>query len=164
MILEEYPDLFYYIIGDGRLRGKLDSLIKDLDCASNIKILGSKTNKDIIRLINSSHILLAPSIKAKDGDGEGIPNVLKEAMAVGLPVITSDNFGIPELVRDGFSGYLIPEGDIDAMAEKLIFLINNEKIRKKMGINGRKHIEECYDIKKLNLKLLDIYKRVFNGV
>jgi len=163
-LTKDYPDLVYNIIGDGRLRNELDKLIDKLNCGKNIKIHGFKTNEGVARLFNSSDILLAPSVETQDGDGEGIPNVLKEAMAVGLPVVSTSNFGIPELVKDGVSGYLVPEGDIDAITEKIMILIKNTKMREDMGANGRKYIEENYDIKKLNPRLLDIYERVVNEV
>jgi len=101
-------------------------------------------------MIKSSDILIAPSITSKNGDIEGIPNVLKEAMAAGVPVISTYHSGIPELVIDGYNGLLAPEKDIKALAEKIIYLIKNPD----------KFVKKYYDIKELTLELEQIYKRV----
>ena len=88
-----------------------------------------------------SDILLAPSVTSKDGDQEGIPVVLMEAFANGLPVISTYHSGIPELVQDGISGFLVPERDVDALKEKINQLILQSELRSRMGLAGRKYVE-----------------------
>ena len=77
---------------------------------------------------------------------EGTPVVLMEAQACGLPVVSTYHSGIPEVVKDGESGFLVPEKDVDALAEKMEYLINHPELWPKMGEAGRKHIERNYNI------------------
>jgi len=122
-LLTELPYIDYIIVGDGPLKDKLNNLIKELDIESNVKILGNKTHEEIIELLYSSDILLAPSTVSKNGDCEGIPVVLMEAMATGLPVISTYHSAIPELVKDRESGFLVSERDIKGIANKLKYLV-----------------------------------------
>ena len=153
----------YYVVGgDGGLRGDLEKLIEDLDLSAHVHLLGWMNQEEVIRFLNSAHILVAPSVTASNGDKEGIPNVIKEAMAMGLPVISTNHSGIPELVEDGVSGFLVPERDVDALTDRMAYLIDHSERWSEMGRKGRKMVIEHYDIDKLNDKLLDIYQRLVN--
>jgi colanic acid/amylovoran biosynthesis glycosyltransferase len=114
--LKKYPHLEYRIAGDGPLRTELKSLVNGLNVNGHVKLLGWKRHDEIVELMRSADILLAPSVTSKDGDQEGIPVVLMEALAQGLPVLSTRHSGIPELVRDGEFGFLVPERDLDALA------------------------------------------------
>jgi len=164
LIKRKYPKvkLKYCIVGNGMLRNHLSTLIKKLELFDIVEILESKTQNEVKELMIHSHIFLLPSITAQDGDQEGIPVVLMEAMATGLPVISSLHTGIPELVQDGQSGFLVPERNVDAMKKKLEYLINHPEICPEMGRAGRKFVEEHYDIKKQNKKLVKIYEELLN--
>ena len=109
-ILRKYPHIEYKIAGDGPLKNELQALIRDLDVAGNIRLVGWKSQEDIGDLLRESDLLLAPSVTGKDGDEEGTPVVIMEALAQGLPVVTTQHAGIPEVVRDGESGFLVPNG------------------------------------------------------
>jgi colanic acid/amylovoran biosynthesis glycosyltransferase len=157
------PNLEYQIIGDGLLKPKLQKLIQELNLSETVKLLGWKQKTEVINILNNSDILLAPSITASDGDQEGIPVALMEAMAMGLPVISSLHSGIPELVKDGVSGFLVPERDVDGIAEKLNYLVEHPEIWSEMGRAGREIVQENYDIERLNHRLLAIYSRTKLG-
>jgi glycosyltransferase involved in cell wall biosynthesis len=92
------------------------------------------------------------------GKREGIPIVLMEAMSSGLPVVSSDLSGIPELVENGTCGILLPPRDVQALADALKKLCNDAMLRKKMGRNGRKRILEKFDLSKNAFKLLNLIK------
>jgi colanic acid/amylovoran biosynthesis glycosyltransferase len=154
------PNLEYKIIGDGLLKPKLQKLIDELNLSETVELLGWKQKTEVINILNNSDILLAPSITAPDGDREGIPVALMEAMAMGLPVISSLHSGIPELVKDGVSGFLVPERDVDGIAEKLNYLLEHPKIWSEMGRAGREIVQENYDIEQLNHRLLAIYQEL----
>jgi len=77
-----------------------------------------------------------------------------------LPVISTYHTGIPEVIVEGKSGFLVPEKDVDALAERLEYLIEHPEIWPEMGRYGRKFVEEKYDIKKLNQKLVEIYQNL----
>lgn len=152
----------YNIIGDGPLMNPLQERIKELGVESTVKLLGWKQQDEVVEILNNSHILLAPSVISKDGDQEGIPVVLMEAMAMGLPVVSTLHSGIPELVKDGVTGFLAPERDVDALADKLNYLIEHSELWIEMGQAGRKHVEEHYNINKLNDNLVKIYKNLLS--
>jgi colanic acid/amylovoran biosynthesis glycosyltransferase len=159
-LTKKYPGLTYRIAGDGELREELEALIKRLDADKQIHIIGWKTQDEIIELLKNADILLAPSDTARDGDQEGTPTVLVEALAQGLPVVSTYHSGIPEIVENGKSGYLVPERNADALAEKLDLLIENHDSLAAMGREGREHVEKHFDVRKLNLQLERSYKEL----
>ena len=120
--------------------------------------MGWKKHNQILTALDESHILLAPSITTKDGDQEGIPNVLKEAMAMGMPVISTLHSGIPELVQQGVSGYLAPEKDIEGLADKLMRLSNHSEQWGEMGLAGHNFVKSKFDITSLNNELESLYQ------
>jgi colanic acid/amylovoran biosynthesis glycosyltransferase len=150
----------YNIIGDGPLREDLQRLIQELDVCDMVKLLGWKQQKEIVEILDNSHILLAPSVTGKNGDQEGTPVAIMEAMAMGLPVLSTQHSGIPELIKNGVSGFLVPERDVDALAEKLNDLIKHPEVWPQMGRSGRLHVEEHHDINKLNDQLVEIYQQL----
>lgn len=153
-------NLEYQIAGDGPLRAKLQQMISDLNAGETIHLLGWKNQDEIKALLQCAHIFLAPSVTGNDGDQEGIPNVLKEAMAMGLQVISTFHSGIPELVQEGISGFLIPEKDIKALKERLIHLLSHLELWAEMGRAGRDHVKKNYTVEKLNDQLIQIYKNL----
>ncbi|RUR81862.1 glycosyltransferase [Chlorogloeopsis fritschii PCC 9212] len=156
------PNIEYNIIGDGPLKQELQELIQELDVSHIVNLLGQKNQQELIEILDNSHIFTAPCVTAKDGNQDAPVNVLKEAMAMGLPVVSTLHGGVPELVEDGVSGFLVPERDVDALAEKLGYLIEHSEIWPQMGKSGRAYVEKHYDIEKLNDELVEIYYGVAN--
>jgi colanic acid/amylovoran biosynthesis glycosyltransferase len=156
-IIEEGRSIRYSIIGNGPLKESLLQLIRDLDREDQIELTDGVPHDQIIERLRTSHIFLCPSVKAEDGDEEGIPNTLKEAMAVGLPVVATFHSGIPELVEDGVSGFLVQERDDLALADKIRALVDSPETRIEMGRQGRRKIEEAYAIEKWNSELSRVY-------
>jgi colanic acid/amylovoran biosynthesis glycosyltransferase len=154
------PNVEFNIIGYGLLHEELQQLIQDLNVGDTVKLIGARNSSEIIEIINKSHIFIAPSVTAKNGDKEGIPNVLKEAMAMGLPVISTYHSGIPELVEDGVSGFLVPERDVMALFQKLSYTIAHPEVWHEMGRAGRLYVEKYYDSDKLNDQLVEIYQQI----
>lgn len=147
----------YSIVGDGELRPALESMIAELGVGQHVNLLGWKTHDGLIRLMDAAHILVAPSITAANGDQEGIPNSVKEAMAMGLPVVSTLHGGIPELVDEGFSGFLVPEADVETLTDRLAHLHDHPELWPAMGSAGRSKIEREFDINKLNDDLVELY-------
>lgn len=162
-VLKKQPNIEYKIAGDGPLRSHLEHLIEELGVRSNVKLLGWQSQDEIRRLMQESDIIIAPSVASTEGDQEGIPVTLMEALATGLPVIATKHSGIPELVQEGKSGFLVPERDVDALIEKLEYLIEHSEIWQEMGSAGRRYVEENYDIRKLNDRLVEIYQKLIDG-
>jgi colanic acid/amylovoran biosynthesis glycosyltransferase len=148
---------FEYI---GPLRTELENLINHLGVSQYVKLTGWKEQPEILEILSQSHIFLAPSITSNTGDQEGIPVVLMEAMACGLPVISTKHGGIPELVKDNVSGFLVPEKSVDELADKLSHLISHPELWLEMGKAGHDFIVENYNIEKLNDTLVEICERV----
>ena len=155
-ILKKNPNLAlkYYIVGEGPLEESLKNLVKELKLEGVVKYLGSMDQMQIAKEMSKAHIFLLPSIS------EALPVVLMEAQAVGLPVIATNVGSVAEVVVDGKSGFLVPERDVDALAERLGYLLEHSEIWPKMGSYGRKFIEEKYSIRKLNQKLVGIYQNL----
>ncbi len=159
-VAKSNQNIEYNIIGDGELKEDLQQLIQRLNISDKVKLIGWKNQPEIIEILDNSHILLAPSVTSRKGDQDAAINTLKEAMAMGLPVIATLHGGIPELVKNGISGFLVPERDASAIAEKLNYLIEHPEIWSQMGKAGRAYVEAHYDINKLNDKLVQIYRQV----
>jgi colanic acid/amylovoran biosynthesis glycosyltransferase len=155
-------NLDYQIIGDGILRENLQELIKELDATEIIKLIGWKEQKEICEILQKSHIFLLPSVISKEGDCEGIPVSLMEAMAMGLPVISTYHSGIPELIQDGISGFLVPERQVDLLAEKLSYVIHHPELWSNIAYTARQQIEKNYEINQLNDQLVKSYQQLLS--
>jgi len=154
--------LSYMIIGDGELRINLEKLAIKLGIEANIYFAGWQTQEQILKILEGAHIMIAPSITAANGEEEGLPVVLMEALAVGLPVISTEHAGIPELIENGKNGFLIPERDSDELAEKISILYDDQKLRDDFSYKGRRKIEQDFDVTKLNDRLINIFNQLLN--
>lgn len=159
-LVKTQKNIEYKIIGDGVLKDDLQQLIHELNVDQFVQLLGWRQKSDVIELLKNSDILLSPSITSKSGDQEGIPVALMEAMAMGLPVISTLHSGIPELVGQNVSGFLVAERDVQGLAEKLNDLIQSPELRSQMGWAGYTHVREHYDIETLNDRLIEIYRNL----
>jgi len=119
-----------------------------------------KEPKYIPQEMSNADIFIAPSITSKIGDKEGIPNTIKEAMATGLPVVSTLHAGIPELMIEGETGFLVPERDVDGLAEKLDYLITHPEIWEKLGRRGREVVMERFNLVQQVKELEQIYRDV----
>jgi colanic acid/amylovoran biosynthesis glycosyltransferase len=162
-VAKVYPNVEFNIIGDGELKERFVQIIQELNIADKVHLKGWRNQKEIISILDETHIFVAPSVTASDGNQDAPVNTLKEAMAMGLPVIGTLHGGIPELVEDGISGFLVPERNESAIAQKLIYLIEHPEIWQQMGFNGRKKVETQYDTNKLNSELVEIYQQVLGN-
>lgn len=156
-LLSKGEKIEYTVVGDGMLGEKLQQLISTMGVEQQVKLLGWKTHEEVKMLLAGSHVLVAPSLTSDGGDQEGIPNAIKEAMASGLPIISTFHSGIPELVIDGVTGFLVPERDATSLADSLAYLIRQPEICSEMGRAGRRQVEEKFDTHRLNKKLEELY-------
>lgn len=145
----------YTIVGDGPERGRLQSLIDELG-SETIQLAGWKTQDEVAALLHESQALLAPSITTDSGEEEGIPVALMEAMATGMPVISTRHSGIPELVDDGISGDLVEERTVDQLATSMQRFLDRPGRVAEMGRAGRKTIESRFNNNVLHPRLLEI--------
>ena len=150
------------IVGEGPLRPRLEQQIDETGLGQDIVLTGWMRHDEVVEEMRRADVLLAPCVTAENGDEEGIPNFVKEAMAVGLPVVATEHGGMNELVGHGVSGWLVPERDAAALAHALcsIFGRDQEQLRTTAG-NARHCIENEFDMVKLNHRLADIYHGLF---
>ena len=134
------------IVGEGPEHGRLASQILSLDLATNISMVGELKNDEVRSKMSRCFGLAVPSVEAPNGDRDGIPNVIIEAMSCGKPVIGTKVSGIPEIVRDHSNGLLVPSGNSDALAEAIAHLDSDPAFANRLGVEGRRTVEREYDI------------------
>jgi len=147
----------YDIVGEGELLEEIRELIASLGLTASIKLHGAKSHSEVRILLDETDIFMLPSVTASDGDQEGIPVALMEAMAAGIPVVTTKHSGIPELVEDGVSGYLSPEKDSDSLAESIFKLVDNPDKWAELGAAGRAKVEREFNLQTQNDRLVELY-------
>lgn len=147
LLSERGVDFHCRLIGDGPLRIALEKEITRLGLDDKISLMGACSQDQVVETLSYSDIAVLTSVPTPRGECEGIPNVLKEAMAAGLPVIASEVGGIPELVEDGRSGILVPPGDVEALSNALARLAGDAQLRQAIGHAGRRRIVAGFDLR-----------------
>jgi glycosyltransferase involved in cell wall biosynthesis len=133
------------IYGTGPLKDHLQQLIDTTGLRPVAKLCGARVQSELIDAYGNADVFVLAPIVTPDGDRDGIPNVLLEAMASGLPVVSTDISGIPELVHDGVNGYLVPAGDSDALAAALRKLLASPTARERVGRAARETVCREFD-------------------
>jgi colanic acid/amylovoran biosynthesis glycosyltransferase len=145
------------IIGDGILRETLHKEVRRLKLENNVEFWGKVSQERIVKILQSSHCLICPSITTHEGKREGLPVVIMEAAACGLPVIATNHAAIPEILKNG-GGILVKEKSVQELAKAMGKIIRDYKnLRKKFGERGRELILKEYNVKKLIKRLLNIF-------
>ena len=157
-VREKQQNVCYDIIGEGPLREKLTAVVKGLGMDDVVSLHGAQNSDYVRQMMDKAHVFVLSSVTAADGDQEGTPVSLIEAQACGIPVVSSEHAGIGEVVLDHESGFLVPERDIDGLADRIQYLIEHPECWPQMGRHGRQHIEKNYDLGKLNVELARLYQ------
>lgn len=156
-LANNFPEATLTIVGDGPLRDSLEKEARTLGIAPRVHFFGSVPFEKTQRLIAQSSVLVLPSITAANGDAEGLGMVTQEAGALGIPIVVTDSGGIAEAVIDGMTGYIVPEKDVDALADRIGRLLREPETAQQMGNHARTHIEENFNVKIQSAKLETIY-------
>ena len=143
------------VVGDGPARGELESLAAHT--LQRYRFVGVQSPESVRRYMNMASLLAVPSVTAHSGDAEGLPTVIPEAMAMGLPVIGTISAGIPEAITDGQNGFLVIERDSKRMAERTMTLLSNPELWGLFSRAGRLRVEQDFDVLKQSALLEDIY-------
>ena len=147
------------IIGDGPRRKALEKWIERHGVSDRVKLLGARPQHEVAGLISESDVFVLPSVIARDGQMDGIPISLMEAMAAGVPVIASAISGIPELVRNEVSGILVDATNSDQLALSIRRLIDNPELRMTLARAGQEKVRDEFDVRRTVTELIDLVDR-----
>ena len=164
LVRQQFPQVELRIVGEPLTTAagilEVESLIDELGLRDNVVLTGYVPQHQLPKEFEKADLFVLASVTDRNGDKEGVPTVLMEAQASGLPVVSTYHSGIPEVVLDGESGYLVPERDVDQLAEKICLLLANPQKWDEMGRSGRQHIEREYNLEVQIGKLEEIYDRL----
>lgn len=146
------------IVGDGTEYNKLNKLVENYNLDKIVILTKALPFDEIMKLYKKASIFVLPCIIALNNDRDGIPNTILEAMAFGIPVISTKISGIPEVIEDMKTGLLIKEGDKEILAEAIERLIKDKPLRDKLGKNGRVKVIERFDLEKNTKELINLFK------
>ena len=153
-------DVRYRIIGGGPLRSDLESLVDELGVIDIVEFEGPTASDRVVEALNAADVLVTPSITGLHGEQEGLPNAPKEAMAVGVPVIATPIGGIPELVKEGETGFHIEERDPESIADTILRIRDAGEALDSVIATARELIEREFDIERLNDRLDATYQEL----
>ena len=151
LVLAEFTDAVFVIAGDGPLRADLAELAAELGISDHVKLLGSRA--DVPELLSASDIFVLSSLT------EGLPMALLEAMAAGKAVVSTDVGGIRAALDDGSCGLLVPPDNASALADALLRLLRDERLRAKLAQKARARVRDVYSLERMGAD----YLRLLNG-
>ena len=149
IVSEAFPDVYAIMVGDGILRPQIEDLISRYQLEHHISLLGWRN--DIPKILPLLHLLVLTS------RWEGLPRVCPQAMAAGLPIVATQVDGTPEAVHDGVNGFLLQPGDIEGIAEKILYLLNHPEVAEQMGQQGKQDVLE-FDIHRMVQQQEELYQ------
>jgi glycosyltransferase involved in cell wall biosynthesis len=145
------------ICGDGPLRGELEALVRSLGLSRHVHLTQARPQPDLLREYERAEVFaLAPTVM-ENGDRDGLPNVILEAMAAGVPVVATSTSAIPELLSDGSTGRLVPPQDPVALAHALSSLLSDPQERRRLGETGRAHVAAHFGLEDCVSPLADLF-------
>ena len=160
---KRFPEASLTILGTGPLEKTLRNAVKESGIESAVRFAGFIDEYAVRSEYAKAHLFVHPSRTGTDGNREGVPNAMLEAMATGLPVVATRHSGIPEAVDDGRSGWLVNENDHDALAERMIELLEDEETWRRMGRAAREDVEEKFEQSKQISVLEGVYRDLSGG-
>jgi glycosyltransferase involved in cell wall biosynthesis len=145
------------IIGEGPLRPTLQEQIHQLELEDYVRLVGALPHEEVIAQYQEATVFALPAILGKDGDRDGIPNVILEALSMGLPVVSTAHSGIPEVIEEGVNGLLVPPEDAQAFSSALERLICDPEMGNAFGKAGRKIVADRFNPEKNARRLLEAF-------
>lgn len=152
VVIKKYPEAHFLIVGDGPQREELIKLASNLGLNDHITFTGYR--RDVLSVLALFDIFALATL------WEGLPIVILEAMVMAKPVVTTNVMGNPEVVVNGVTGFLVPPRDPESLAERILELLKDENLRKRMGGAGRRQIEEKFTIKKMVSETERLYEEL----
>src|SRR5206468_10545698 len=158
--LTHYPNATLTIAGEGPMLRELQELTRKLKIDNRVALPGFVAPEKLREIYYASHIFLHPSETGSDGNQEGIPNSMLEAMATGLPVFATDHGGIPEAIENGVSGVLAPEYDHEELARALLSAAQDPDFLSRIAHNAAAVVAEKFDLRMQARRLEEIYLKL----
>lgn len=155
--LGHWPRATLTIAGEGPMREEIQELTRKLKIDDRVTLPGFLPPEKLRDIYYGSHIFLHPSETGSDGNQEGIPNAMLEAMATGLPVFATDHGGIPEAIENGVSGILVPERDYQALSQALLKAEQDRDLLARLARNGANTVAQKFDQQNQIRRLEEIY-------
>jgi colanic acid/amylovoran biosynthesis glycosyltransferase len=155
--LRQYPNATLTIAGEGPLLRQLQNLARELKIDDHVLFTGFISQEQLRDIYYASHIFLHPSETGADGNQEGVPNSMLEAMASGLPVFATQHGGIPEAIENGVSGVLVPERSADELTRALLNAVQDPGFLSRVARAGAEVVRERFDLSAQARRLEDIY-------
>lgn len=153
-----YPEVQLIIIGDGPLRSHLESIAaQTLD---KYRFEGRQPSAVVQAWMAKAQVLAAPSMTTAQGETEGLPIAILEAMAVGLPVVSTFHAGIPEAIAHEKTGLLVREGDVEALKHEILKLLQTASLAQQLANAGRKRVEAVFNLHNNSRKLERLYQQI----
>ena len=159
----QYPPATFTIAGEGPLLPELKALAGELGIEKQVRFVGFLAQVQLRQEFYKAHLFLHPSELGRDGNQEGVPNAMLEAMASGLPVFATRHGGIPEAIEDGQSGVLVDEGDHAALGEALLSWSNQPEALSRLAEAGAKAVAEKFEQTRQARVLEDCYAEALQG-
>lgn len=157
LLTEQGVDLQCDLVGEGPMRTAVETQIRDAGLEGRVRLVGAQPRPEVMNILSHADIAILASHPTREGKREGIPVALMEAMATGLPVVSTRISGIPELVESGVSGVLVPSGDAGALAEAIASLLSDAALRVRMGRAGREKVLKEFDLESNTRQLLSLF-------
>jgi len=147
-VLERMPNARLVMVGGGLLKDACSRMVQALHLENAVEFAGVLGSDEIATLMQKSRVFVQHSLTPESGDMEGTPLAVLEAAASGLPVVATCHAGIMDVVVHGETGYLVPEGDVDSMADYLFQMLNKPELARGMGAKGRARIDEQFSVER----------------
>jgi glycosyltransferase involved in cell wall biosynthesis len=157
--LKQHPNATLTIAGEGPLLSELQEFVHELGIADRVSFTGFVSQEQLRKIYYRSHFFVHPSQTGRDGNQEGVPNSMLEAMATGLPVFATEHGGIPEAIETGVSGVLVPERDDEALARALLNAAQDPGLLSRIARAGAEAVKRNFDWAAQGQRLEDIYLR-----
>jgi L-malate glycosyltransferase len=155
-VCEKYPDIKFVIAGKGPLDSRLRKLVTNLHLEHNFSFKGNVNHDILLKFYQNATLYVLPSYR------EGLPTTLLEAMSCGLPVVATAIAGISDVIVDHNMGILIPPNNPEELANAILSLLGDEKLREEIGSNARKHVQKYYDWDIITSEIEKVYQSLFS--
>lgn len=155
-VVKKHPNAKLILGGNGPLFEVCFNMVKYFKMEGNVTFPGVLTSEQFADYLSTSLAFVQHSVTAISGDQEGTPVAVLEASAAGLPVISTNHAGIPDVILDSETGFLVNEHDVDAMAEKMLLVLGDIELAKRMGLKGKQRIQEKFNLERYLQSLDDL--------